>query len=641
MPGENERKNSKIMVVEDELIVATNIENQLRKIGYEVIPAVDSGEEAILRAQDAKPDLVLMDIKLSGKMDGIEAAQYLYEQLNIPVVYLTAYLDNETLQRAKITSPYGYILKPFEINKLYTTLEIALHKNEMEKMLKESERRFRTLADYSPVGIFQTDINGNCVYMNQRWYEITGLSSTGIRGDSWKNVIHEEDRASVLETWDKMTRSDDKFAMEYRFQTPEGKINWVFGHAGPLKNEDGENTGYIGTITDITASKKLERKLQTAEKLESIGILAGGIAHDFNNLLSIIVGNISMLKEDINITLHQSSMLNNMEKAAFQAADLAQKLITFAKGVWLHRDKIIFSHFIKEVIQDSFPNQEVFFDIQLPPDLLPIDGDSHQLKQVFNNLLLNALEAIDNSPHIMIIAKSIESPPEYTPLKKGRYVKISIIDQGVGIAQENLGKVFDPYFSTKPRGTDKGMGLGLTICYSIIQKHEGHIHISSKPGEGTTVQVYLPVFQEEKTTGENDEPLHPPAPALNVLIMDDEPAVLSVIQKLIERMGYNGETFDEGQQTLDAYQKAWQSGHPFDVVILDLINKKGMGGKETLKKILQLNPKARVITICGFSDGTDRDDLLVEGFSDVLLKPFKLKDLKNVLDKLRPIDIQP
>lgn len=627
------------MVVEDELIVATNIENQLRKIGYDIIPSVDSGEEAITRAQEAKPDLVLMDIKLSGKIDGIEAAQYLYEHLNIPVVYLTAYLDNETLQRAKITSPYGYILKPFEINKLHTTLEIALHKNEMEKRLRESERRFRTLADYSPVGIFQTDINGKCVYMNQRWYEITGLSPIGIRDDSWKTAIYPEDRESVLEAWDKMTRSDGKFALEYRCATPAGKINWVFGYAGPLKNEAGNNTGYIGTITDITAGKKLEKKLQTAEKLESIGILAGGIAHDFNNLLSVIVGNISMLKDNNNITNHQAGMLNSMEKAAFQAADLAQKLITFAKGVWLHRDKIIFPHLINEVILDSFPHQESFFDFKIPTDLLPLDGDSHQLKQVFSNLLLNALEAKSNTQHIIIRAQNIESPPEYTPLKKGRYVKISIIDHGVGIAQENLGKVFDPYFSTKPRGTGKGMGLGLTICYSIIQKHDGHIHISSKPGKGTTVKVYLPVFQAKNTTnaGAANAPLHPPPPALNVLLMDDDPIVLNVIQKLIERMGYNGETFAEGQQALDAYQKAWQTGHPFDIVILDLINKKGMGGKETLKKILQLNPNAKVVTICGFSDGTDRDELLALGFCDVLLKPFNLEELKNVLDKLRPL----
>lgn len=634
------------MVVEDELIVATNIENQLRKIGYEVIPVVDSGEEAIIRAQETKPDLVLMDIKLSGKMDGIEAAQYLYEHFNIPVVYLTAYLDNETLQRAKITSPYGYILKPFEINKLHTTLEIALHKNEMEKMLRESERRFRTLADYSPVGIFQTDINGNCIYMNQRWYEITGLSPAETGGD-WKNAIHPEDRPTVEEAWDKMAHSDEKFAMEYRCQTPGGKINWVFGHAGPLKNDPGENTGYIGIITDITASKKLENKLQMAEKLESIGILAGGIAHDFNNLLSVIVGNISMLKNDININQDQAGMLNSIEKAAFQAADLAQKLITFAKGVWLHRDKIIFSQFIKQVIRENFPRQEAFFDIRLPQDLLPIDGDPGQLKQVFGNLLLNAVEAKGDSKLIVITAQNIAAAPEYTPLKKGRYVEISIIDRGVGITQEHLSKIFDPYFSTKPRGIGKGIGLGLTICYSIIQKHDGHIHIYSKPGEGTTVKVLLPIYRVESTSI-SEQPhapsspatsaasVTPAIPALNVLIMDDEPVVLNVIEKLIERMGYNGRTYAEGRQTWEAYHKAWQMGQPFDVVILDLINKKGLGGKETLKKILHLNPKAKVITICGFSDGTDRDELLAEGFSEVLLKPFNMDDLKSALDRLRP-----
>ncbi|MCU0288913.1 MAG: response regulator, partial [Acidobacteria bacterium] len=479
MPGGNENKISKIMVVEDELIVATNIENQLRKIGYEVISNIDSGEEAICIAKEKKPDLVLMDIKLSGKMDGIEAAQYLYDQLNIPVVYLTAYLDNETLQRAKITSPYGYILKPFEINKLHITLEIALHKYQMEKMLRESERRFRTLAEYSPVGIFQTDIAGNCVYMNQRWYEITGFSPLEPVND-WKSAIHPEDRALVQENWDKMIHSDGKFAMEYRFQNAEGNVNWVFGHVTPLNPNPQENTGYIGIITDISENKKMEKKILTADRLESIGILAGGIAHDFNNLLSVIVGNISMLKNDINITQDQAGMLNSIEKAAFQAADLAQKLITFAKGVWLHRDKIVFSQFIKDIIRTNFYKYQAVFDIEIPPDLMPIDGDPGQLKQVFNNLILNAIEAQGDTKVIIIKAQNIETVPPYTPLKKGRYVEVSVIDRGMGITPEHLSKIFDPYFSTKPRGTSKGIGLGLTICYSIIQKHDGHIHILSQ-----------------------------------------------------------------------------------------------------------------------------------------------------------------
>jgi PAS domain S-box-containing protein len=485
----------KIMIVEDERIVAKNIENHLRKIGYEVISIVDSGEEAIARAAGAKMDLVLMDIKLSGEIDGVEAARQIYDRFQIPVVYLTAYADDETLQRAKVTAPFGYIIKPFEPKKLHTTIEIALYKNNMERKLKESELRFRTLASCSPVGIFQTDINGHCIYVNERWCEIAGLLPEQALGDGWVMALHPEDRIAISTAWYQMAESGGKFTREYRFQTPGGNSSWVYSHAAPLKKESGEKTGYIGTITDITLLKKLEDELLTRKKLESIGILAGGIAHDFNNLLAVIMGNISMIKNDPNITADQNSILRSVEKASAQAAELAQKLITFSKGGWLDRKEIIFSQLIQAAIRDNFPQKEALFDINIPGNLRTINGDPAYLQQVFTNLLLNAVEADEiNKGNIIVAASNVDTIEENISLKKGQYVKITVKDRGIGIPKEQLDKIFVPYFSTKVRCAQKGMGLGLTICYSIIQKHEGHISVISEPGKGTTVEVYLPAF---------------------------------------------------------------------------------------------------------------------------------------------------
>lgn len=625
----------KIMIVEDELIVAKNIENHLRKIGYEVIAIVDSGEEAIARAAETKMDLVLMDIKLTGEIDGVEAARQINNRFQIPVVYLTAYADDETLQRAKVTAPFGYIIKPFESKKLHTTIEIALYKNNMERKLKESELRFRTLASFSPVGIFQTDINGNCIYVNERWCEIAGLSPEQAMGDGWIKALHFEDRISISRAWYQMVESGGKFTREYRFQTPGGKITWVFGHAAPLKKESGEKTGYIATITDITLLKKLEEELLTSKKLESIGILAGGIAHDFNNLLSVIMGNISMIINDSNITADQESMLRSAEKASVQAAELAQKMITFTKGGWLDRREINFSQLIQDTIQDNFLQRKALFHIDISDNLRTINGDPAYLKQVFTNLLLNALEADQESKeNIIIEARNVDTIEENIPLKKGRYVKITVIDKGIGIPKDRLDKIFDPYFSTKERWAKKGMGLGLTICYFIIQRHEGHITIISEPGKGTTVEVYLPAFhffQVAPDTLVSSRKSAFPPPAGKALVMDDDAVIQDVLGQMLIRLGYEVETVDEGQQAIEVIEKAVKDNNPFGVVFLDLVNRKGLGGEETLEQLLKLAPQVKAIAISGFSDGSEQKTLKKQGFVEVLFKPFKLNDLKEIL----------
>lgn len=626
------------MIVEDELIVARNIENHLRKIGYEVISIVDSGEEAIARAAEAKIDLVLMDIKLSGEVDGVEAARQIYDRFQIPVVYLTAYADDETLQRAKVTAPFGYIIKPFESKKLHTTIEIALYKNNMERKLKESELRFRTLASFSPVGIFQADMNGQCIYVNERWCEIAGLSPEQAMGDGWVKALHPEDRTAISNAWYQMVESGDKFTREYRFQTPVGKITRVYGHAAPLKEESGKRTGYIGTITDITLLKKLEDQLLTSKKLESIGILASGIAHDFNNLLAIILGNISMIMNEPNISTDQDDLLRSAEKASTQAAELAQKLITFTKGGWLDREEIIFSQLIQDTIQDNFSQRQALFDINIPGSLWTINGDPAHLKQVFTNLFLNAVEADKESKeNIIVEARNVDTIEENIPLKKGQYVKITVKDKGIGIPKEQLGKIFDPYFSTKARWAQKGMGLGLTICYFIIQKHDGYIQVISEQGKGTTVEVYLPAFQFSRASA--DTPVSSRKSAFTplvgkALLMDDDEVIQDVAGQMLIRLGYEVETVDEGRQALEAIEKAGKAGKPFNVVFLDLFNQKGLGGKETLKQLLKLAPRVKAVAISGFTDDYELETLKQLGFAGVLTKPFKLNDLKKILNQL-------
>ncbi|MCP5047290.1 MAG: hypothetical protein GY940_08970, partial [bacterium] len=261
-------------------------------------------------------------------------------------------------------------------------------------------------------------------------------------------------------------------------------------------------------ITDISKRKNLETERLTGKKLESIGILAGGIAHDFNNLLSIITGNISMLKVDDNIRNHQQKMLDIMGKAAGQAAELAHKLISFSKGQWINRRPIETRSILNELLREHFAalDSTANFKMDIPDDFPILGGDPSQLKQVFISLMKNSIEAIEDSPRkeITVTAENIGTPDPGLPLKGDKYVKISFLDTGKGIREEHLGKIFDPYFTTKEMGTQKGLGLGLTLCYSTVKKHRGYIRAISPSMEdntgGTRIDIYLPLPEDDEST---------------------------------------------------------------------------------------------------------------------------------------------
>ncbi len=631
-----EKANIRIMIVEDEQIVAKHIKNHLAKGGYNLFEIVTTGEEAVERATETQPDLILMDIRLAGEMDGIQAAAKIRAHFNIPIIYLTAFADSETLERSRSTEPFGYLLKPFEAKVLYSTIEVALYKHRMEKKLKESEARFRTLAEAAPVGIFQTDVNGNCIYVNEKWCEMAGLSFEEAMGKGWENALHPEDHGRVSSRWYLMVNSGEKFAMEYRLKTPGGKITWLFGQAAALKDESGDTTGFMGTVSDITARKDLEEKLLTGRKLESLGILAGGIAHDFNNLLSIIMGNISLIREDIPPHEDHYKMLESAENASAEAGELAQKLITFSKGGWLMKKKASLEDILRNAAAQTLADVESSCNMDIEANLQPVYGDEDQLGQVFSNLMRNAAEAMENKGTLFLRAENIDlASQDYHQLKPGKYIRVTIEDHGVGIPDQHMSKIFDPYFTTKDMGPQKGMGLGLTICYSIINKHAGSIKIDSEPGKGTVAEIYLPVFKETPAApAKKKEPAEKGKGRL--MVVDDEPDILNITALMLEKMGYRVDTYEEGNGALDAYKKAVQEDRPFDVMFLDLFNKKGMGGEETLKKLLVFDPEAIVIAISGYLEDSDTDDLVKDGFRDVIIKPYRREELEMALAKVLP-----
>jgi len=372
--------------------------------------------------------------------------------------------------------------------------EVEEHKVTTEK-LKESEEKFRELAEKSVVGIFIIQ-DFTFKYVNPRFLEILDYTLGDVINQDPLNYIHTDDRPIIREKIEYLSSGGTApLTVEYRGITRHGQVIFLESHGSPTQYQG--NPAVLGTVIDITDRKKAETELMKSMKLESIGILAGGIAHDFNNLLTIIIENISKVKGDLNIDPPTVQMLDSVEKASQQAAELSQKLITFSEGGWFAPQKLSLSYLLKETALYYPRMKELSPIIRFQPNLSPINGDERQLRRVIQNLIQNADEATTGVKRIVI--EAVNTTLEYNndlSLDSGDYVKVTITDNGKGIAPEHLEKVFDPYFSTKDTVTQKGMGLGLAICYSIIKKHQGYMAVHSQVGVGTSVEIYLPVYSD-------------------------------------------------------------------------------------------------------------------------------------------------
>ncbi len=377
--------------------------------------------------------------------------------------------------------------------------EIEEHK-QTHKRLRESEKKFRTLAEKSLVGIYILQ-DDRLMYVNPQMNRLFGYTSPGLQESrSILDLVHPEDREGVVENLGVLTSGrEESLQYQLRGMKENGEVIYLESYDSCIYFD--EKPAILGTIIDVTERKKAEEEILKSRKLESVGILAGGIAHDFNNLLTIMSGSLNLLKLKFKRRKKDEAAANafeNLEKTASQAADLAQRLITFSNSGWLMREKLNLPHLLETAIEYLPALKEQYFDISIPSNLQPLYADERQFRQVLQNVLLNAVEADPHGRTIQIEAKNLNSkrPPELD--KTGRYIDIAVRDRGVGIPSDILGKIFDPYFSTKAGYSQKGLGLGLTICYSIIKKHDGHITFSSNPGEGTEVHLYVPAFTGEE-----------------------------------------------------------------------------------------------------------------------------------------------
>ena len=491
-----------------------------------------------------------------------------------------------------------------------------------EEALRRSEEKYRDLFENANDAIFIVDSDLRYRDVNKKAVELIGYSKEELRDMRILDLIPPEQAPRSAVEFEKLRNrgSYEKFIGKVR--TKDGRWLDVEVSSSAIV-VDGRVAGSRDILRDITDRKRMEEELLRAQKLESIGLLAGGIAHDFNNLLTAILGNITLARQDAPPGENLHGRLNEAEKAACRAQDLTQQLLTFSKGGAPVKRTVTVKELVEESVSFSLRGSRTLPVFFIPDDLWPAEADEGQMSQVFNNLVINADQAMPNGGKLRIFCRNAAlAQDEVPPLAAGRYVKVSLIDQGMGIPREHLEKVFDPYFTTK----QKGSGLGLATSYSIIKRHGGHISVESELGAGAAFHVYLPAAEREDGRARPETGASARGSG-RVLIVDDEDMIRDVAAQILARQGYESACASDGQEALYLYEEAKRCGRPFHAVLMDLTIPGGMGGKEAMQKLLGIDPHARVIVSSGYSNDPLMAEFREYGFRGVVSKPYTVAKL--------------
>ena len=388
------------------------------------------------------------------------------------------------------------------------------------------------------------------------------------------------------------------------------------------------NPAIVIGLSDVTGQKELEQQLRQAQKMEAMGQLAGGIAHDFNNLLTAVIGNVSLMK----MLLPQGNnklteRLAAAETAANRARDLTQRLLTFSRGGAPVRKAVSLAELVKEYASLALSGSRAVCEYAIPDDLWPVFADEGQIGQVIGNLVINAHQAMPDGGRLKIRCENALSIDGNTPAgPAGRFVRISVNDEGIGIPPENIERIFDPFFTTKERGR----GLGLATTYSIIKNHEGHIRVESEAGRGATFAITLPA-SASAVAPSGTEKNRPVFGTGRVLVMDDEEIIRETARVILEAIGYTVEAAGDGAEAIALYESALKSATPFAAVIMDLTIPGGMGGKEAVSRLREIDPHARVIVSSGYSNDPIMANYREYGFVEVVSKPYNVSELSRKL----------
>jgi signal transduction histidine kinase len=599
-----------ILVVEDEPIVAKDLQLILRDLGFDAYAIANSADAAIKRASERCPDLVLMDIRIKGRLDGIQTAEILRQRFGVSVVYLTAHADDATIERAAATEPYGYLLKPIKKDELRSAIEIAAHRQKLDKGLRDRERWLSTAVRDVQDAVLTTDAEGRLTFINPAAEALMGVHAANALGRPAAEVLKSLDRESLV------------------VQTSP------LGDSSP---DHGQPQGSVMVLHDVGERQRLQKQLELADRLSSLGTMAASTAHELNNPLTVVMTNAGIIGEVLGDLRNAAGSgaesmqarlagindaLGDLQAAASRMARIIGDLRAFSRPAENTAERIDLRRCVEWAVRATAREFQFRAHIRTRFEAAPaVIGEPARIEQVLVNLLVNAAHAIPagqgDDNEVQINVRTAED---------GRAL-VEVRDTGAGMAPEVLARIFDPFFTTKAVGT--GTGLGLAICQGIIKALGGEIRVASTIGRGTTFTILLPAAPAEDRL--DSRALAPPPAPVNpgrLLVLDDEVSLLRAIQRILEDEGHEVVSRDNAAAGLELLE----AGEKFDLIISDLMMPRmtGVDFYEALKsRFPALTGKVAFIT--GGAVTPQAAAFLDSIANPRLEKPFKVAQLCNMV----------
>ncbi|MEI6046482.1 MAG: ATP-binding protein [Chloroflexota bacterium] len=587
---------------------------------------------------------LLLPILFSSVLINLRATLMLVLAILMVMLFFLLFLSEPSLRQEFIVGPLNFLATLSSLILIIMWQRDLLEKDRLnelkqaqQQLAAEKQRLVVTLESIGD-GVITTNRTGRIVLLNPVAQQLTGWNEADAVGRELVEVFQ-----IVSEKGDLPVANPVQQVLETNLVVGlangtvllarDGSRRLIADSAAPI--HDGDQTiGVALVFRDITEKHRLEEELQKAQRLEGLGLLAGGVAHDFNNILMALAGNLSLVRQDPALPPTCQELLDEAEAAAFRAKSLTRQLLTFAKGGTPLKQAVSLATLLRETVNFTLRGSNVRSLFDLASDLWAAEIDREQISQVVQNLAINAAHAMPNGGILTIRAENLRSSSPLLPLglrPNQDYILIEVIDHGTGISPENISRIFEPYFTTKSTGS----GLGLATSFSIIKRHEGLFQVASELGTGTTFSFYLPAnplslpkpeIEREKIVPPKNNPVV--TKGRRILVLEDEPAIQHLLQRLLTFEGYKVEVAADGSEVIKMYQAALSTPEPFAVVIMDLTIPGGMGGKETIQKLQEFDPAVKAIVASGYSDDEVVSNYRAHGFGGALVKPFRMEELR-------------